>query len=138
MLETINQAEKMLDKATVFQVATIDKLGFPNIVALTPLPLDRSLDTVFFYTTHSSSTVKNLSRSTNAAIYCFDESKHSSLMLKGRFMIVSPSSLSGPWQEALNSFQRSLNYPDPSILRFTSLAFKIREAGHISYSDLQD
>ncbi|GAB6092708.1 pyridoxamine 5'-phosphate oxidase family protein [Furfurilactobacillus curtus] len=138
MLETIKRAEHMLDHASVFQVATIDTLGFPNIVALTPLSLDRSLDNIFFYTTHSSSTVKNLANSTNAAIYCFAEENHSSLMLKGRFLIVSPTTLPDQWQKTLNQFQQSLNYEDPAILRFTSLAVKVREAGEITYSDLQE
>ncbi|QFR66099.1 pyridoxamine 5'-phosphate oxidase family protein [Furfurilactobacillus rossiae] len=138
MLKTIKVAEKMLESATVFQVSTIDSLGFPNITALTPLKMDRSLDTIFFYTKHNSATVKNLSNTTNAAIYCFNEDTHTSLMLKGRFLIVNPQELDSSWTDYLNGFQKSLNYIDPAILRFTSLAVKVRESGKVSYSDLQD
>lgn len=135
ILETVKKASRMLDTATVVQVSTIDALGFPNIVALTPLPLDRSLDTIYFYTTHSSATVKNLENSVNAAIYIFNESAHSSLMLKGRLIIVSAQELDQEWQSSLNGFQKSLHYPDPAILRFSAMAVKVREGGQVTYSD---
>ncbi len=51
MQHTTRQAAlHMIQTAPVFTLATVDADGFPTMVALSPLPIKRSLEELYFYT----------------------------------------------------------------------------------------
>ncbi|UQS84250.1 pyridoxamine 5'-phosphate oxidase family protein [Bombilactobacillus thymidiniphilus] len=134
MHNTLKLARQYVQDATVFQVATIDAMGFPNLVALTPLTTSRGIDSVLFYTGKETATVRNLTNSCNAAIICFKEKEYSSLMLKGSLRI-EPHMVEQV-SDALSHFQSRLRYEQPVVLRFRTMSIKFRQHNKIDYQQI--
>ena len=129
---TIRQADILLRECTVMQVATLDTdTGFPNIVSLTPLKSHRSLKEILFYTDRDTTTIQNVLEKPVVAVYCFNELHHSSLLLTAEEAIPS-------FTESLNSFQKSLQYDRPVIIRCNPLTVKIRYNNDIEFSKLNE
>lgn len=127
MQHTTRQAAlKMIQAAPVFTLATVDANGYPTMVALSPLPNKRRLEELFFYTSRQTTTAYNLQHSKRAALFCYDLTDYSSLMLKGRLSLVGTNAFDQDWRTQLNSFQQRLDYHDPVILRFQTVAIKLR------------
>lgn len=126
MKQTILQANQYIKNAKVCEVATIDRMGFPSLVSLTPLTYQRSVATILFYTRFENSTVVNLANCANAAVLCFNEQDYSSVMLKGSLKIVAP--ISEKMRHNLTTFQKQLQYEHPIFLQFHTLSVKLRSA----------
>ncbi|KRL11713.1 MAG: pyridoxamine 5'-phosphate oxidase family protein [Schleiferilactobacillus perolens] len=135
-VDTIGQAEQLLKEATVMQFSTIDKRGFPNIVALTPLKLERSLKQVLFYTDRDTTTVHNIVESSKVSIYCFNERHHCSVGLQGYAGLVSRSEIQKSYVNDLTKYQKSLNYKHPVFLRFTTIFVKVRYQDNVTFQKL--
>lgn len=134
MQHTTRQAAlKMIQTAFVFTLATIDRHGFPTMVALVPLPTKRSLTEIFFYTSRQTMTAQNIRANNRASLFCYDRSDYSSVMLKGRLTLVGTEAFQNDWRNELNDFQRQLNYQDPVILKFQTNSIKIREMMKIDH-----
>lgn len=123
---TRHVAQQLLQQQTTFTVATVDSQGFPTTVALSALPQQRSLETLFFYTSRQTMTVQNMRHQSRATIFCFDETTHASLMLKGYLTEVGSTQLPVDWVQQLTPFQQQLDYQQPIILQFKTLAMKVR------------
>ncbi|MBA1434475.1 pyridoxamine 5'-phosphate oxidase family protein [Bombilactobacillus bombi] len=136
MNKMLMQANQVIKETNVLAVATLDKMNFPSLVVLTPLPIQRSIKSVLFYTSEHSTTFKNLMNSSQAALICFEEVNHSSIMLKGNLAVVPQAVQNPQLQASLNAFQKELHYTKPVILRFTTMAVKIRHDNHIDYQKL--
>ncbi|MFC6200731.1 pyridoxamine 5'-phosphate oxidase family protein [Lactiplantibacillus nangangensis] len=137
MQHTTRQAALHMIQATaVFTVATIDSKGFPTTVALSPLPLDRNLEQLFFYTSRQTTTVKNIERCHHATLFCYQLADYSSLMLKGTLTIVGHTEFTTDWRKELSPFQRRLNYHDPVILKFQTASIKIRQMMALDHLEL--
>lgn len=134
MLTTKQQlAEQMLQAAQVLTVATVDKMGFPCTTALTPLPHDRSLKHLFFYTGRQTETVQNILERNQATIFAFNLSDYSSIMLKGSFHLLNQNNFPQDWRQDLSDFQISLHYQDPVIVVFQTIAVKLRQNHEVAY-----
>jgi len=133
---TRQSAEQMIAATTVFTVATIDANGYPTTVALSPLATERTLTSLFFYTSRQTTTVQNLQACKRATLFCYDDTNYSSLMLKGHLAEVGAPQLPANWQTVLTPFQRALNYHDPVILKFQTSAIKVRQAMSIDHLEL--
>ncbi|MBA1394141.1 pyridoxamine 5'-phosphate oxidase family protein, partial [Lactobacillus sp. XV13L] len=49
MNKMLMQANQVIKETNVLAVATLDKMNFPSLVVLTPLPIQRSIKSVLFY-----------------------------------------------------------------------------------------
>ncbi|BDZ29560.1 pyridoxamine 5'-phosphate oxidase family protein [Lactiplantibacillus sp. WILCCON 0030] len=137
MQHTTRQAAlHMIQTTAVFTVATIDASGFPTTVALSPLPLDRNLEQLFFYTSRQTTTVKNIQRCNRATLFCYHLADYASLMLKGHLTLVGHEEFTTDWRKELSPFQRRLNYHDPVILKFQTSSIKIREMMAMDHLEL--
>ncbi|MFC6180738.1 pyridoxamine 5'-phosphate oxidase family protein [Lactiplantibacillus daowaiensis] len=130
-------ANHLLQAATVFTVATVDTSGFPTTVALSALKTPRSLTEVFFYTSRQTATVQNSRRHHRATIFCYDQTTYASLMLKGTLTEVGEPQLPANWRQQLTPFQHHLAYKEPIILRFQTLAIKVRPMMTIDHLELR-
>lgn len=137
-VDTIAQAEQLLQEATVMEFATLDKRGFPNIVALTPLRPQRSVKQVLFYTDRDTTTVHNIVESGKASIYCFNERHHCSVALQGYAGLVSRSEVQKSFMADLTVYQQSLHYANPVFLRFTTIFVKVRYQDNVTFQKLLD
>lgn len=135
---TIRQAQQLLQEATVMEFATMDQRGFPNIVALTPLTLDRSLKHVLFYTDRDTTTIRNIAESPKASIYCFNERHHCSLGLQGYAGLISRDEVQDKYRANLTAYQQALAYTHPVFLRFTTIFVKVRYQDNVTFQKLLD
>ena len=136
---TIRQADILLRECTVMQVATLDiDTGFPNIVSLTPLKSHRSLKEILFYTDRDTTTIHNVLEKPVVAVYCFNELHHSSLLLRAKAVVLTAEEVLPNFAENLNTFQKSLQYDRPVIIRCTPLTVKIRYNNDIEFSKLNE
>jgi len=136
---TIRQADILLRECTVMQVATLDTdTGFPNIVSLTPLKSHRSLKEILFYTDRDTTTIQNVLEKPVVAVYCFNELHHSSLLLRAKAVVLTAEEAIPSFTESLNSFQKSLQYDRPVIIRCNPLTVKIRYNNDIEFSKLNE
>lgn len=136
---TIRQADILLRECTVMQVATLDiDTGFPNIVSLTPLKSHRSLKEILFYTDRDTTTIHNVLEKPVVAVYCFNELHHSSLLLRAKAVVLTAEEALPSFTENLNSFQKSLQYDRPVIIRCNPLTVKIRYNNDIEFSKLNE
>lgn len=133
ILEIANQ---LVQKSAVFVVASLDEMGFPSQVALTPLPLNKSINSILFYTDKSKSTIRNIANDNRIAIFSYNQRNYSSICLKGHFRIVSEGKLSDDIQKLLNRFQWELAYTDPVILQFNTMSFRLRNNNEITTEKL--
>lgn len=136
MVNTLDQANQEIKKATVLEVATLDKMNFPSLVVLTPLPIHRSVKSILFYTSEQSTTFKNLLNSSSAAVISFNEDAHSSVMLKGTLSAVAGAQDQQELQASLNAFQRELHYTKPVVLKFNTMSVKLRHHNRVDYQKL--
>ncbi|GAK47035.1 pyridoxamine 5'-phosphate oxidase [Secundilactobacillus oryzae JCM 18671] len=135
--EALKKANQIIQDTNVFQVATIDEQGFPCQVALTPLPINRSGNSVLFYTSGKTTIIRNMTRSSNASIFCFNEADYSSVSLKGTLRIMQSEPINDELQNALTTFQKTLNYEDPVILKFSAMTLKVRYNNAITTENLE-
>ncbi|MFB9769122.1 pyridoxamine 5'-phosphate oxidase family protein [Lactiplantibacillus modestisalitolerans] len=137
MQHTTRQAAlNMLQRATAFTVATVDASGYPTLVVLSPLPGNRSLNHLFFYTSRQTQTVKNLAHTHRASLLYYQVADYSSLLLRGQLTLVGNDAFDHDWHDALNTFQQQLNYHDPVILRFQTHSLKIRHRVNTDHLEL--
>ncbi|WP_370866701.1 pyridoxamine 5'-phosphate oxidase family protein [Secundilactobacillus kimchicus] len=123
----------------MFVVASVDKMGFPSQVALTPLPplpLNKSINSILFYTDKSKSTTRNITNGNKIAIFSYNQQNYSSICLKGHFRIISEGKLSDDIQKLLNRFQRELTYTNPVILQFNTMSCRLRNNNEITTDKL--
>ncbi|WP_137626222.1 pyridoxamine 5'-phosphate oxidase family protein [Lactiplantibacillus pingfangensis] len=137
MQHTTRQAAlHMIQTIAVFTVATIDETGFPTTVVLSPLPLDRSLEQLFFYTSRQTTTVKNIQHNNRATLSCYNLANFSSLMMKGHLTLVGHEAFTTNWRNELTPFQKQLAYHDPVILKFQTNSIKIRQMMAMDHLEL--
>ena len=133
---TRQAAQKMIQATAVFTVATIDENGFPTTVALSPLPSDRHIEQLFFYTSRQTTTVKNIQRCNRATLFCYNLTDYSSLMLKGHLTLAGHEAFTTDWRNELTPFQQRLAYHDPVILKFQTNSIKMRQMMAMDHLEL--
>ncbi len=138
MTKSIEIANQLVDKAEVFSVTTIDKNDFPNTVALTPLPINKSVKSILFYTNRDTSTVINMREDSQSSIFSFSRDDYSSICMKGKLHIFPIDEVTDDIQKYLNKFQKHLHYDDPIILKFDTLSFKVRLNDQITQTTLSE
>ncbi|AKU59255.1 hypothetical protein LPL9_1201 [Lacticaseibacillus paracasei] len=72
------------------------------------------------------------------AVYCFNELHHSSLLLRAKTAVLTAEEVLPNFAENLNTFQKSLQYDRPVIIRCTPLTVKIRYNNDIEFSKLNE
>ncbi|GAY72900.1 pyridoxamine 5'-phosphate oxidase family protein [Lentilactobacillus kosonis] len=136
MTNPIKLAGELVNSVSVFSVTTIDKSNFPNTVALTPLPINKSLRSILFYTNRDTATVKNIRKESQVSVFSFSDVDYSSICLKGNLHVFPIDEITDDIQQYLNKFQSHLNYDDPVILKFDTISFKVRSNDKITSSTL--
>lgn len=139
MQHTTRQAAlHMIQTTSVFTLATVDADGFPTMVALSPLPIKRSLEELYFYTSRQTSTTQNIQNWRQASLFYYQLSDYASIMLRGKLSLVGTNVFEQDWRAELTDFQQQLNYIDPVILRFQTSSIKIRQMMTIDHLELVD
>lgn len=139
MQHTTRQATlHIIQAAPVFTLATVDADGFPTMVALSPLPIKRSLEELYFYTSRQTSTTQNIQNWRQASLFYYQLSDYASIMLRGKLSLVGTNVFEQDWRAELTSFQQQLNYKDPVILKFQTSSIKIRQMMTIDHLELVD
>ena len=139
MQHTTRQAAlHMIQTAPVFTLATVDADGYPTMVALSPLPIKRSLESLYFYTSRQTSTTQNIQNWRQASLFYYQLSDYASIMLRGTLTLVGNNVFDQDWRAELTDFQQQLNYKDPVILRFQTSSIKIRQMMTIDHLELVD
>ncbi len=116
MQHTTRQAAlHMIQTAPVFTLATVDADGFPTMVALSPLPIKRSLEELYFYTSRQTSTTQNIQNWRQASLFYYQLSDYASIMLRGKLSLVGTNVFEQDWRAELTDFQQQLNYKDPVV-----------------------
>ncbi|MCT3228896.1 pyridoxamine 5'-phosphate oxidase family protein [Lactiplantibacillus plantarum] len=139
MQHTTRQAAlHMIQTAPVFTLATVDADGFPTMVALSPLPIKRSLEELYFYTSRQTSTTQNIQNWRQASLFYYQLSDYASIMLRGKLSLVGTNVFEQDWRAELTDFQQQLNHKDPVILRFQTSSIKIRQMMTIDHLELVD
>ena len=138
MTNSIKLASELINSVSVFSVTTIDKSNFPNTVALTPLPINKSIRSILFYTNRDTSTAKNIRSESQASVFSFSDVDYSSICLKGNLHVFPIDEITADIQQYLNKFQNHLNYDDPVILKFDTMSFKVRSNDQITSTTLDE
>lgn len=139
MQHTTRQAAlQMIQTAPVFTLATVDADGYPTMVALSPLPIKRRLEELYFYTSRQTSTAQNIQNCRQASLFYYQLSDYSSIMLRGKLTLVGNNAFDQDWRTALTDFQQQLDYKDPVILHFQTNSIKIRQMMTIDHLELID
>ncbi len=113
---------KMIDKASVSIISSLDEKGFPNTKAMLP-PRKREGLRYFFFTTNTSSMrVKQYAANPKACIYFFDKRFFRGVMLKGKMEVLQDSASKEMIWEAGDEmyYPKGVTDPDYCVLKFTA------------------
>lgn len=83
--------EKLIDRAGVSIISSVDENGFPNARAMLPPRKREGIKEFYFTTNISSMRVKYYLENCKARIYFFDKRLYRSVMLKGTMEILQDS-----------------------------------------------
>ena len=114
--------EKLIDRAGVSIISSIDEDGFPNAKAMLP-PRKREGIKIFYFTTNTSSMrVKQYLKNCKACIYFFDKRYYRGVMLKGTMEILQDRKTKEMvWHDGDEMYYpKGVTDPDYCVLKFTA------------------
>lgn len=123
-MELHERIDKLLTSSNVFLISTIDKRGFPTVIAASGPLWREGLLKLQFYLDGNGETVKNIQVNPNGSICCYEEIKHESLLMKGKFS-VNPIDSMDIIKPKLTTYQRELNHQNPVVVTFDTWTARI-------------
>lgn len=118
--------EKLIDRAGVSIISSIDEDGFPNTKAMLPPRKREGLKSFYFTTNTSSLRVGQYRRNSNACLYFFDQRFFRGVMLLGTMEVLTDQKTKKMiWREGDTLYYPlGVTDPDYCVLKFS--AFKMR------------
>lgn len=123
-MELHERIVRLLNSSTVFLISTIDKRGFPTVIAVSDSLWREGLLKLQFYLDGNGETVRNIQSNPNGSVCCYEEIKHESLLLKGKFTIEPIESVE-TIELKLSNYQKELNHSDPVLVTFETWTARI-------------
>ncbi|MFK4566412.1 pyridoxamine 5'-phosphate oxidase family protein [Enterococcus sp. UD-01] len=115
---------KLLNSSTVFLISTIDKRGFPTVIAVSAPLWREGLLKFQFYLDGNGETAKNIQLNPSGAICCYKEVEHESLLLKGKFSL-QPIESADELEPRLSVYQKELAHSEPVLVIFETWTARI-------------
>ncbi|MGX7244100.1 pyridoxamine 5'-phosphate oxidase family protein [Enterococcus quebecensis] len=123
-MEIHDRILRLLNSSKVFLISTIDKRDFPTVIAVSEPLWREGLLKLQFYLDGNGETVKNIQCNPNGSVCCYEEIKHESLLLKGKFTIEPIESLD-MIESKLSDYQKELDHQEPVIVTFETWTARI-------------
>lgn len=114
--------EKLIEKAGVAIISSVDREGFPNTKAMLPPRKREGLKEFYFTTNTSSMRVGQYRKNGKACIYFFDRRFYRGVMLVGTMeVLVDPETKAMIWRDGDEMYYPlGVTDPDYCVLKFTA------------------
>lgn len=114
--------EKLIEKAGVSIISSVDEKGFPNTKAMLPPRKREGLKAFYFTTNTSSMRVGQYRRDKKACIYFFDRRFYRGVMLVGTMEVLADQKTKAMiWREGDEMYYPlGVTDPDYCVLKFTA------------------
>jgi general stress protein 26 len=119
--------KKLIDRAGVSIISSVDEHGFPNSKAMLP-PRKREGTRDFYFTTNTSSMrVKQYRKNSNACIYFFDKRFYRGVMLIGKMEVHTDQETKQMiWQDGDTMYYPlGVTDPDYCVLKFSATKMRV-------------
>ncbi|MDA9472896.1 pyridoxamine 5'-phosphate oxidase family protein [Enterococcus sp. 5H] len=123
-MELHERIVKLLTSSNVFLISTIDKRGFPTVIAVSEPLWREGLLKLQFYLDGNGETIRNIQKNPNGSVCCYEEIRHESLLMKGKFSITPIDSIDSV-ESKLSPYQKELNHKNPVVVTFDTWTAKI-------------
>ncbi|MGX7149157.1 hypothetical protein [Enterococcus ureasiticus] len=123
-MEIHERIVRLLNSSTIFLISTIDIRDFPTVIAVSEPLWREGLLKLQFYLDGNGETAKNIQSNQNGSVCCYEEIKHESLLLKGKFTIEQIESVEAI-EPKLSSYQKELNHSEPVLVTFETWTARI-------------
>jgi general stress protein 26 len=115
--------KRLVDKATIAFIASIDEDGYPNLKAMLPPRKHHGLKDFWFTTNTSSLRVKQFQNNQKASLYFYDRHlMYHGLMLIGEMEVLTDSETKESiWKMGdVMYYHKGVTDPDYAVLKFTA------------------
>jgi len=119
--------EKLIDKAGVSIISSVDESGFPNTKAMLPPRKRVGLKEFYFTTNTSSMSVKQYQANDKACIYFYDRRFFRGVMLIGKMKVLTDQKTKKMiWRDGDDLYYPlGVTDPDYCVLKFTADKMRI-------------
>jgi len=119
--------EKMIERAGVSIISSVDERGFPNTKAMLPPRKRDGLRDFYFTTNTSSMRVKQYRKNSNACIYFFDRRFFRGVMLIGKMEVLADQETKQMiWRDGDTMYYPlGVTDPDYCVLKFSAARLRV-------------
>jgi general stress protein 26 len=119
--------EKLIDRAGVSIISSVDDRGFPNTKAMLPPRKREGIKDFYFTTNISSMRVKQYRMNSNACIYFFDRRFYRGVMLVGTMEVLTDQETKQMiWRDGDTMYYPlGVSDPDYCVLKFSAERMRV-------------